>query len=358
MKRILFTVSNDLTTDRRMHRICHSLQATGYDVVLIGRRRKHSKPLQNKPFRQVRLNMFFEKGFCFYAMMQIRLFFYLLFTRFDEVCGTDLDTILPCYLAARLKNKKCYYDAHELFTEVPEVIRRKKVRAVWLRIEKFICTRQSIKAYTVSQSVADELKRRYGKTFRVIRNFPDKKIYPVARRERTLLYRGAVNEGRGLESLLSAMKHIDARLIIAGDGDITQSLQRQILQQELQDKVSITGYLTPDELDRISLPASIGLNLLDDRSKNYYFSLANKFFDYVQLHIPQVCMNFPEYAALNTQYEVAELIEDIKPETISKAVNRLLNDSERYAQLLRNCQLAAEEWCWQNEEKKLLDIYR
>lgn len=357
MKRILFTVSNDLTTDRRMHRICNTLQCAGYEVILIGRERKMSKPLKNRSFRQVRLNMLFDKGILFYLMLQLRLFFYLLFTRFDIVCGVDLDTILPCYFAARLKQKRCLLDAHELFTEVPEVIYRPRVRAIWLCIEKYICTRTSMSGYTVSRSVADELKSRYGKHFEVIRNFPDLKEFAPSEKERIILYRGAVNEGRGLESLITAMKDIDAHLLIAGDGDITQKLIAQIHASDLQNKITITGYLTPDELDNLSIKASIGVNLLDHNSKNYYYSLANKFFDYVQLQIPQVGMNFPEYRLLNEQHEVALLVDNIQPQTISRAIQHLLNDEVYYRRLQANCRVAAGLWCWQTEEKKLLDIY-
>ncbi len=37
MKKIVFTVTNDLTYDQRMHRICSSLARAGYTVQLIGR---------------------------------------------------------------------------------------------------------------------------------------------------------------------------------------------------------------------------------------------------------------------------------------------------------------------------------
>jgi hypothetical protein len=46
--------------------------------------------------------------------------------------------------------------------------------------------------------------------------------------------------------------------------------------------------------------------------------LANKFFDYIQAGIPQVTMNFPEYAAINREYEVAVLIDDLEPHTFPK----------------------------------------
>ena len=66
MKRIVFAVTNDLNNDRRMHRICGSLQNAGYHVVLVGRKLKTSKQIAPKSFGQLRLNCLFNKGKLFY----------------------------------------------------------------------------------------------------------------------------------------------------------------------------------------------------------------------------------------------------------------------------------------------------
>lgn len=90
---IIFTVTNDLTYDARMHRICGTLATNGYAIMLVGRALPHSISLENKPFGQKRLRCFFRKGFPFYAEYNLRLFFFLLFTRYDAVCSIDLDTL-------------------------------------------------------------------------------------------------------------------------------------------------------------------------------------------------------------------------------------------------------------------------
>jgi uncharacterized protein (DUF302 family) len=52
LKSIVFTVTNDLTYDRRMHRICNSLAAAGYEVLLIGRKKTDSKTISENSFNQ------------------------------------------------------------------------------------------------------------------------------------------------------------------------------------------------------------------------------------------------------------------------------------------------------------------
>src|SRR5689334_21569811 len=111
-----------------MARICSALSNAGFDCVLIGRKRKKSKRVESVDYDQKRLFCFFEKGKLFYLEFNIRLLFYLLFSKMDAICSIDLDTAMPGMMVAKLRRKKFIFDAHELFTEVPEVKDRKNVK--------------------------------------------------------------------------------------------------------------------------------------------------------------------------------------------------------------------------------------
>ena len=102
----------------------------------------------------------------------------------------------------------------------------------------------------------------------------------------------------------------------------------------------------------------LGVNLVEHLGLSYYYSLSNKFFDYIHAGIPQVTMHFPEYARLNAVYHVAELIPDLKPETISTAINAILKNNQHYTTLAENTEIARRELNWQKEEEKLIAIYR
>jgi glycosyltransferase involved in cell wall biosynthesis len=150
----------------------------------------------------------------------------------------------------------------------------------------------------------------------------------------------------------------EIKVLIAGDGDILDNVKKLAQQLNLNDRITFTGYSTPDELNVFTKSSWLGLNLLNDLSLNYRYSLANKFFDYIQCDIPQITMRFPEYERINNQYEVAILIDDLKPETIAQAVNNLIASPSRYQELKLNCTKAAADLCWENEHKKLLDFYQ
>src|ERR1700761_5994475 len=105
-KRIVCTITNDINYDQRMIRICTSLAAAGYDVTLVGLKRKTSKPLTPRPFKQVRLPIITEQGKLMFLQYWISLFFFLLFSKVDVLCAIDLDTILPVYWVSKLRGKK------------------------------------------------------------------------------------------------------------------------------------------------------------------------------------------------------------------------------------------------------------
>src|SRR4051812_15390908 len=86
-KRIVLTVTNDLNYDQRMIRVCSSLSRAGYEVTLVGFLRKTSKPLMERPYKQVRLPLLVEQGKLMYFHFWLKLFFYLLSCKADIFCA-------------------------------------------------------------------------------------------------------------------------------------------------------------------------------------------------------------------------------------------------------------------------------
>jgi len=355
---IYLTVTNDLSYDQRMARICGSLAGAGYRVVLVGRRLKNSPPLTAAGYQQFRLPCLFNKGKLFYAEYNLRLFFFLLFKKMDCVCAIDLDTILPCLFISGIKKIKRVYDAHELFCEMKEIVTRPRIHAFWKKVERFALPKFS-DAYTVNQPIADEFYRMYGIRYRVIRNVPLLEESPgVEKKDRYILYQGAVNEGRCFETLIPAMKTVNCRLVVCGDGNFMQQAKQLAMDHQVTDKIVFKGNIVPSELRLITANALVGINLVENNGLSFYLSLANKFFDYIHAGIPQLCAGYPAYKEINDQYEVAVLITDMSAENIAAQLNNLLNDGVLYKRLQANCCNARKFYNWQEEEKKLLDFYQ
>lgn len=358
LPRIVFTVTNDLSYDQRMIRICSSLAENGYDVLLVGRKRRSSIPLTEKTFRQKRLNCWFDRGALFYAEFNIRLFLFLLTRKADAICAIDLDTILPVLYISRLKKINRIYDAHELFCEMKEIVSRPRIYAIWKMIERH--TVPAFKhGYTVNGPIAGEFRKMYGVDYAVIRSMARYDgTAPEPVRDHYILYQGAVNEGRCFETLIPAMQWVDAPLHICGDGNFMNRAKDLVRQYGLESKIIFHGLLPPEELKPITRKARIGLTLFEPGARSNYFSLANRFFDYIQAGVPQLCVDYPVYRELNNLHQVAVLITDLSARSIADSINQMLQNEQEWITMKDHCISAAKELNWQSEEKKLLSFYR
>jgi glycosyltransferase involved in cell wall biosynthesis len=185
-----------------------------------------------------------------------------------------------------------------------------------------------------------------------------KPLEPTSPPGKFILYQGAVNEARGFEYLIPAMKWVNYPLVICGDGNFMSQAKELIRLHQLESKIELKGMLAPEELWKISQQAYIGIALAEKEGLNQWLALPNKFFDYIHAGLPQVTMDYPEYRKINARYEVALLIHDLAPERIAAAINNLLQDDVVYSRLKQNCLIARNSLNWENEEKKLLAFYQ
>ncbi|ANI89828.1 hypothetical protein A9P82_11320 [Arachidicoccus ginsenosidimutans] len=341
-----------------MNKICSSLAKAGFDVELVGFKKKKSVPLTQKIFGQKRLASFFEKGPLFFAETNIRLFFYLLFKKCDILCADDLDTALPVLFSSKIKDKTRVFDAHELFCEMHDIISRPSIYKIWKSIEKFAQPKFRL-GYTENGGYASEYKKMYGVDYFIVMNSPllQPKEINENKNKKLLIYQGAIERGRGFEGLIPAMRNIDAQLVVCGNGRYFDEVKMNAAKENVAGKIDFKGFVKPENLRTYTDEAYIGLNMNDNLGASFYYSLTNRFFDYMHAGIPQVSMNYPENKKINDQYEIAVLIDDLQPETIANAINRLLNDKELYNRLQQNCLKAREVYNWENEEKKLIAFY-
>lgn len=359
-KRIVFAVTNDLSHDRRMHRICDTLAENGWQVTLAGRKLPTSTRLPEYSFVQVRLRCFFHKGPLFYAEFNMRLLWYLLRSNAGCFGACDLDTALAVVFAGKMKGRRITFDAHEHFTEVPEVERRAMIKKIWHRIGRWTIPRFDAR-YTVGPQLAGLLSAEYGGPFNVVRNVPvfrNLSIVPPAERLRRLVYIGTLNEGRGLEATIEAMKFLpEFELLLIGEGDLSETLRHQVKVSRLSDKVTFAGWVAPHDLHTTIASSWLGLNVLEARSRSYYFSLSNKFFDYMHAGVPSLNMAFPEYMAILEKYPVGIAIAELKVEEIALAVKRLADKPAQYGEMVEQCRATRELFSWDKEQETLITLY-
>lgn len=367
MKKVSLSVINDLVTDNRVHKVATSLQNMGFEPVLIGRVLPESRPVE-RTYQTRRMKLLFRKGPLFYFEYNLRLLFCLLRLKPDVFVANDLDTLLANYLASRIRRKPLVYDSHEYFTEVPELVNRPRVKAIWEKIEKAIVPRVDA-AYTVCESIAEVYRSKYGVDFKVVRNLPVRTSsmntdqmtsnHQISNKKaKVILYQGALNLGRGLEDTIKAMQFIDeAELWLSGDGDLTQNLKKLVEELKLELKVNFLGRLPFQELIEVTCKADLGISLEEDLGLNYRFALPNKLFDYVQAGVPVLVSDLPEMRRIVEQYQIGMIAETHQRKELAALMKEALFDQERRSAWMKNLPLAATELCWENEESIIREIY-
>jgi len=368
MKKVIVTVSNDLYTDQRVHKVCTFIHKQGYDVLLVGREKKDSVKLQDRLYKTKRLKLIWEKGPLFYAELNIRLFFYLFFKPSAIIVSNDLDTLLACFIVKKFKaNNKLIYDSHEYFTEVPELVARPSVQKIWEGIEKWIFPKLN-DVYTVNSSIANLYTEKYKKPISVVRNISPlfnqkplktKKELGIPEDKFILIMQGAgINIDRGAEEAVAAMITIEgAVLLIIGDGDVLPILQKFVTDNKLEEKVKFFPKMPYNDMMNYTIHADLGLTLDKPTNINYRFSLPNKIFDYIHTSTPVLGSNLIEIRNIIQSNNIGKIIDEVKPEIISKTINEIISDKESLMKWKANCNEAKKILNWENESKQLKQFY-
>ncbi len=366
-KKIIVSVTTDLVTDQRVHKVCTSLHDAGFEILVVGRQMKSSLPLGQRAYQTKRFKLWFDKGMLFYAAYNTRLFLFLLFNKADILLANDLDTLLPNYIVSKLTGIPMAYDNHEYFTGMPELLKRPRIQKVWKTIEKYIFPKLTY-IYTDNDAKRKLFEDEYHVPVKVVKNVP---IYnsSVVKVENTikfptekkiLIYQGiGINIHRGTEELTEAMQYLDDSYILyfVGSGDVLDVLKEKVKTLKLESKVIFTGKVPFQELQQYTRHAHLGFTLDKPISDNYIYSLPNKLFDYVHAGVPVIAARLQEVEKMVVKYNIGTFVPSHDPKDIADTVRNAFDTPGKIEEWKANLKVAAKEVNWQNEEKVLLSIY-
>ncbi|MCK4723697.1 MAG: glycosyltransferase, partial [Dehalococcoidia bacterium] len=280
----------------------------------------------------------------------------------------DLYTLPLGCRAKRRHGGRLVYDAHELTTELAYISRPEGMG--WRVLERFLIRRVD-EVIATGTYRAEYLAKRYKVVApTVILNCPPTSAaeeHNRALREKlgleddtvpVILYQGGFVGGRGLDRLVLAAAHLDRGvLVLMGWGELEEELRRLVKKMGLERRVFFTGPVAPDRVVYYCMSASVGVVIYLRTSLNNYYATPNKLYEYIHAGLPVVCSDFPALEEVVEGHGLGYTFDPKESESIAEAINRVLADEQQYDTMRKNALEAASMFNWENESRKLVEIY-
>jgi glycosyltransferase involved in cell wall biosynthesis len=273
--------------------------------------------------------------------------------------------------AKRIKAKqgaKLIYDSREIYSQLNSLANRIFARKFIEFKEKFLITYVDRVLVTAEE---DELylKKHFMHSipYSIIKNLPPKvelqesnklrKTLGIAQDKLLLLYQGWVLEGRGLNTLIETMPHIDsATLVIIGDGNYLQKLKAKATELNLDSKVYFTGFVDYDVLLTYTMSADVGVVLFENSSISYQNALPNKLFEFIQCGLPVIATNQKTISKIVESESLGISLSSLNKEALTNAINEL-SDSNKRETYKENVLKVRDKYSYETQEVEILKIF-
>ena len=285
----------------------------------------------------------------------------------EVIHAHDLETLgLGCVLKEEL-SIPLIYDSHEIASERNHHTQAQKNRAA-KKEASLISSADSV--IMVSDGCAEFTAQKYGIQLpTVIMNTPDfdpakiqvrdlRKELNIPEENLVLVHQGSLQKNRGIEQSIDAMRNMaNITYVIIGYGQHRPFLEDYVLSAGLSDKVKFFGPVPSNQLVEWTASADIGMCTIVGKTKSYLYAMPNKLFEYTMAGLPVISSNYPDMGKFVTENKMGITCDPESPESISAAINTLVTDAELRATYAQGAKIARTKFNWENEQKKLLEIY-
>jgi len=275
--------------------------------------------------------------------------------------------LIPYGVILRLLRRNVVYDVHE---DYPEIIPHKKnipyIIRMYAAMMVGLLERLSAHYFSAVVTVTPKIYERFRHSARrgcAIHNYPvirEQDSVSWDSRADEVFYIGSIALNRGIEDMVKAVglvqKKMNVRLVLAGEFT-TEALECEIRALPEFMYVDYHGFVDRDEAERLMSRARAGLIVLHPEPR-YKVSYPNKLFEYMAAGIPVIASDFPLWRQIIKESRCGVLVEPLNPAALAEAIIAVLQkpkDAEEMGE--RGREAAMKKFRWENEKKKLLDLY-
>lgn len=196
-----------------------------------------------------------------------------------------------------------------------------------------------------------------------INGYPIKNVFydyykKDTQKEDAICYVGSLTEKRGIKNLIKASYLAKVKLILVGEFS-NEEYKKDILAMSEMQIVDYKGKLDWNEIRAIYQKVRIGMCVLEncgqyDKADN----LATKVYEYMSMGLPVILSETAYIKEILKKYHFGIAVDPDSPQEIAEAIRYLLNNLDTaYEMGLEGRRAIKEEFNWELEEKKLLDLY-
>lgn len=277
-----------------------------------------------------------------------------LFLRADIYHAHDLDRLLCAYLCAKITRRKLVYDSHELWLEWQRSRSKNSSILWWWEIVEERAGLSADLVVTVSNGIAEELKRLYGiPEPLVIRNCAP--LMPIVRSNRLrelikgdknrpiFLYQGGFCNHRGLEELIAAANYLpDADFVLMGRESAYKDKIKKLANEANNNNVFVMPKVPLEDLWIFTCNANAGFVLTQPYCLSYELSESNKLYEYMAARIPIIASSIESHKRLYRETNAIKLVNPYSPRDIARAAKELLENPEQAKEMGNQSRLWAE----------------
>jgi len=283
----------------------------------------------------------------------------------------DLNTLYIGQKLAKKHKASLVYDSHELYVYrnrpyIPPKIFLKKEEAFE---RKYIQRADAV--ITVSKSIAGYMEKKYNiDKPHLIMNAPKKNkasggLKYCLRKElnlnddqKLLLYSGGITFSRGLDRVIESLVEMEELFFVMmgyGQEGFKNYLKAVAVNHGVSHRMAFYGPVPSEKVTAWTASADLGIAPIENACLSYYYCAPNKIFEYIQGGLPVVASNFPDLKNIVEKNDIGLTCDISDPKKIAKAVDRVFNN---YTAYLDNVKKLKNTYCWENEEIKLIKLYK
>ena len=368
---VLFLSSSDIDFDSRILKQIKVFQKVQLKVFCVGLKYANSlKFISDINYKFVRVSPPTKKlnKFNFSIRLISRKFYILLriLTISIKTIVNSKTVIIHCSehyllpLAVLLKflsRAKLVYDAHELESDTAYI---SKAYSLYVKTTEKLLWRYIDYSIFVSEPIAEWYTKNIGtKDFIVVYNSPiiSNSVYSknylrtkfnISSQHKIFLYLGMLSDGRGIDLILSSFPALEAQasVIFMGEGPLKN---RVINYSRKYKNIFIHDVIAHDQVVNCAESADYGLCMIENVSLSDYYSLPNKFFEYIFANLLVVIPDYPALNKIATAHNCGLISSHNRERFIKDLIHLCESDSFKQHQFT-NLDILS----WKSQEEKLL----